>query len=116
MTKRPLDYCLVILDIIRNPCLNGFLIKSYRHRGLKELFERGRTARIDKQFHQRLVERLDVLNRAPNLNALALPGWNLHPLKGHNPTRYAIAVNGPWRITFEFDKGDMFRLDFEQYH
>jgi len=45
-----------------------------------------------------------------------LPGWNLHPLKGHNPTRYAIAVNGPWRITFEFDKGDMFRLDFEQYH
>jgi plasmid maintenance system killer protein len=49
-------------------------------------------------------------------NALTLPGWQLHPLKGHDPVRHAIAVNGPWRITFEFDKGDMFRVDFEQYH
>jgi proteic killer suppression protein len=25
-------------------------------------------------------------------------------------------VNGPWCITFEFEDGDAFRIDFEQYH
>jgi proteic killer suppression protein len=25
-------------------------------------------------------------------------------------------VNGPWCITFEFENGDAYRVDFEQYH
>jgi proteic killer suppression protein len=25
-------------------------------------------------------------------------------------------VNGPWCITFEFEDGDAFRVDLEQYH
>jgi len=32
------------------------------------------------------------------------------------PKRYTIHVNGPWSITFEFDAGDAYRVDFEQYH
>lgn len=92
------------------------MIKSYRHKGLKELFEHGKTGRIDKRFHHRLIERMDVLNRAQILKALDLPGWNVHPLKGSDPVRYSIWVNGPWRITFEFDNGDAYRVDFEQYH
>ena len=32
-----------------------------------------------------------------------------HLDKVHDPTRYAMAVNGPWRITFKFDKGDVFQ-------
>ena len=32
------------------------------------------------------------------------------------PTRYALAVNGPWRITFEWEDGDALRVDLEQYH
>jgi proteic killer suppression protein len=30
--------------------------------------------------------------------------------------RYAISVNGPWRITFEWQGEDAFRVDLEQYH
>lgn len=45
-----------------------------------------------------------------------LPGFDFHPLKGFKPTRYSVHVNGPWCITFEFDHGDAFRVDFEQYH
>lgn len=37
-------------------------------------------------------------------------------LKGFHPTRYSIHVNGPWCITFEFARGDVVRVDFEQYH
>jgi plasmid maintenance system killer protein len=45
-----------------------------------------------------------------------LPGFDFHALKGFVPTRYTVHVNGPWCITFEFDSGDAFRVDFEQYH
>lgn len=26
------------------------------------------------------------------------------------------SVSGPWRITFEFESGDAYRVDLEQYH
>ena len=43
-------------------------------------------------------------------------GYKFHALKGHNPTRYTIHINGPWCITFEFEGGDAYRVDFENYH
>jgi proteic killer suppression protein len=30
--------------------------------------------------------------------------------------RYTVHVNGPWCITFEFEGGDVYRVDLEQYH
>ena len=45
-----------------------------------------------------------------------LPGFDFHPLGGYVPTRYSVHVNGPWTITFGFEKGDATRVDFEQYH
>ena len=49
------------------------------------------------------------------LRELDLPGWRLHRLQGR-PERYGLAVNGPWRITFEWQDGDALRVDLEQYH
>lgn len=92
------------------------MIKSYKNKGLAELFAKGKTARIDKKFHERSIVVLDALNRAAHTNQLDLPGWNLHPLKQYNPWRWSIWISGQWRITFEFDKGDAYRVDLEQYH
>ncbi|HEY2290733.1 MAG TPA: type II toxin-antitoxin system RelE/ParE family toxin [Thermoanaerobaculia bacterium] len=44
-----------------------------------------------------------------------MPGWRLHQLQG-KPTRYALAVNGLWRITFEWEDGNALHVDLEQYH
>lgn len=30
--------------------------------------------------------------------------------------RWSITVNGNWRITFEFENGNAFVLDYEDYH
>lgn len=92
------------------------MIKTYRHSGLKDLFETGATPRIDKKFHARCIEVLDVVNRASDLRALNLPGYRLHQLKQFKPVRFSIWISGAWRITFEWDKGDAYRVDFEQYH
>jgi proteic killer suppression protein len=45
-----------------------------------------------------------------------VPGFDFHPLKGFDPVRFTVHVNGPWCITFEFAAGDARRVDFEQYH
>lgn len=92
------------------------MLASFKHKGLKELFETGRTTRINTIMHARIIPRLDAIDNAAMAEDLKLPGFNFHPLLGHVPVRYAIHVNGPWCITFEFENGNAYRVDFEQYH
>lgn len=92
-----------------------FVIGSFRHKGLAELFERGRSRRVNPGLHARCVRRLDVLDQAESLLELNLPGFDFHPLHGR-PQRYSIHVNGPWCITFEWENGEANRIDLEQYH
>jgi proteic killer suppression protein len=91
------------------------MIGRFRHKGLKELFETGRTARIQRTLHQRCLRRLDALDRALCPEDMNIPGFDFHPLR-RRPVRYSVHVNGPWCITFEFEDGDALQVDFEQYH
>ncbi|NLS20201.1 plasmid maintenance system killer [Rhizobium sp. P40RR-XXII] len=92
------------------------MIKTFRHKGLADLFETGKTGKIDQKMHSRILKRLDRLDVAEKPEELNLPGFDFHSLNGFNPTRYAVHVNGPWCITFEFDGKDATRVDYEQYH
>lgn len=67
-------------------------------------------------MHQRIFVRLDRLDVAVRPEEMNLPGFNYHGLRGFDPKRYSVHVNGPWCITFEFESGDAVRVDFEQYH
>jgi proteic killer suppression protein len=99
------------------PASNGehrAMIKTFRHRGLKELFETGRTRHVPTDLMKRVRTRLDLINQAKNFNDLDQPGWKLHYLTP--TTRLSIWVNGAWRITLDLRGGDAFDLDLEQYH
>ncbi len=67
-------------------------------------------------MHKRILARLDRLDVALRPEEMNLPGFDFHALKGQKPARYTVHVNGPWCITFEFQEGDAWRVDFEQYH
>lgn len=46
-----------------------------------------------------------------------LPGFAFHKMRGPNRSpRYAVEVQGPWRITFGWDDGDAIEVDYEDYH
>lgn len=45
-----------------------------------------------------------------------LPGYNLHPLKGKRKECWSITVSGNWRITFEFEDGNAYIVNYEDYH
>jgi proteic killer suppression protein len=91
------------------------MIRSFRHKGLKELFEKGTSGRLQKTFHERCLRRLDALDRARRPDDMNVPGFDFHAMHG-KPQRYTVHVNGPWCITFEFVDGNALRVDFEQYH
>jgi proteic killer suppression protein len=92
------------------------VIVSFRSKALSELWEKTRTAKIDARLHQRIVRRLEALNVAMRADEMNVPGFDFHSLRGFDPTRYTIHVNGPWCITFSFSEGAAADVDFEQYH
>ncbi|RDJ20817.1 plasmid maintenance system killer [Bosea caraganae] len=92
------------------------MLKSFRSKPLADLWSIGRTSKIDKKLHGRVLRRLDALETAVRPEDMNLPGFDFHSLRGFDPTRYTVHVNGPWCITFEFEDGDAYRIDFEQYH
>jgi proteic killer suppression protein len=96
-------------------CYSLCVIRSFRHKGLKELFEKGAGAKVAAALRDRAMRRLDALDAATEPNDMNVPGFNFHALRG-KPQRYSVHVNGPWCITFEFRDGDAHRVDLEQYH
>jgi proteic killer suppression protein len=91
------------------------MIESFRHKGLRDLFETGRSGKIAAALRPRILVRLDALHHATALAQLNQPGFDFHPLRGKSQ-RYTIHVNGPWCLTFEWQEGTALRVDLEQYH
>ena len=92
------------------------MIESFRHRGLKALYD-GRTARWVAPHHvvklRDILAALDCSREPADMN---LPGFRLHMLKGRLKGRYAVAVSGNWRVTFRFEDGSAVDVDYLDYH
>ena len=91
------------------------MIRTFSHKGLQELFEKGRSRKVRPDQTARILRRLDALDRAAEPGDLDLPGFGFHPLRAL-PKRFSVMVNGPWRITFEWIDGEPWNVDLEQYH
>jgi toxin HigB-1 len=94
---------------------SSIMIRSFKHKGLKELFTNGHSTKMQQQLQARALRRLDVLDVADRLAELDVPGFDFHGLRGR-PKRYSIHVNGPYCITFEWVDGEALRVDLEDYH
>jgi len=89
------------------------MIKSWKHKGLRELFETGSSRRVRADLHKRAFKRLSALDAATKPEDLNVMGFNFHGLVGVD--RYSIHVNGPICITFAWDDGAT-DVDLENYH
>lgn len=91
------------------------MILRIRHKGLRDLFEKGVTKLIDIRFHNKVIDLLDMLDGATG--PMDLQGVsNFHALTGDRKGQYSMHVNGNWVLTFRFDDGDVTDVDFEDYH
>jgi proteic killer suppression protein len=95
---------------------NSPMIRSFRHKGLKRFHSTGSTSGIQAEHAIKLGDQLDMLDAAEIAKDMDKPGWRLHPLRGQYKGRWAVTVNGNWRLTFEFRDGNAYILDYEDYH
>ena len=92
------------------------LIREFKHKGLSKFFETGSKAGIQAQHAERLRLILGRLSAATSPLDMALPGLDLHPLKGGRKGTWAVSVSGNWRVTFTFVGKDTDSVDYEDYH
>jgi proteic killer suppression protein len=92
------------------------VIRSFKHRGLKRLYERGDRSGIRPDFVDKVARILTVLDAATTPQALDLPGYRLHPLKGDLKGLWSVTVRANWRITFRFEGEDAHDVELIDYH
>ena len=92
------------------------MIQTFRHRGLKRLYERGDLSRVRADQVERIALALADLDEANKPSDLNLPGYRLHPLKGDQKGFWSISISANWRIIFRFEEGDVYDVDLVDYH
>ena len=92
------------------------MIRSFRHCGLKRLFERDDRIGIRPDLVDTVEEILTVLDDAANPQELNLPGYRLHPLKGGLKGFWSVTVRANWRIIFRFEGTDALDVELIDYH
>ena len=110
----PLDPCIV--DDCRSTLYTSYVIQSFRHRGLKTLYDGGPPAKVAPGHVAKLERILTALDRSSGPEGMDLPGFRLHPLKGSLKGHYAVSVSGNWRVTFRFEDGRAVNVDYLDYH
>jgi proteic killer suppression protein len=78
------------------------VILTFRHRGLKRLYEKGDRSGIRSDLLETVENILAILDQASVPQALNLPRYRLHRLKGARQGSWAVTVRANWRITFSF--------------
>lgn len=81
------------------------VIRSFRHKGLKLLYEKGERRRVQADFVDKIERILARLDQASEPENVDLPGYRLHPLKGDLAGFWSVTVSGNWRIVFRFEGG-----------
>jgi toxin HigB-1 len=92
------------------------VIRSFKHRGLKRLYEQGDRSGIRPDLLATVERILTVLDAASAPQALDLPRYHLHPLKGDLKGWWSVTVRANWRIIFRFDGNDAFDVQLTDYH
>ncbi|HBG49715.1 MAG TPA: hypothetical protein DDW90_09490 [Cyanobacteria bacterium UBA9971] len=92
------------------------MIKSFQHKGLKNFFEKGAIKGINPNHAEKLNRILTRLDYAEFVQDMDLPGYRLHSLKGNMKNLWAVDVSQNYRITFKFEDGNAYIVDYQDYH
>jgi len=92
------------------------MIKNFKHRGLKRLYEKGDRSKISPNQLDKIELILADLDAAEVIDDMRLPGYRLHSLHGDLSGFYTVDVSGNWRIIFRFEAGEASEINLVDYH
>lgn len=94
------------------------MIKSFKHKGLRLLWEEGKTNKLPAEQIdgiERMLVVIDSAQRVPE-DFGAFMNWNIHKLSGDLKDFWSVKVNKNYRIIFYFDGQNAYDLDYIDYH
>ncbi len=93
------------------------MIRSWRNAASRKIWEGERPNQFRGLNVDRAIDLLLALNVAKMLQDLGpFKSVGVHKLKGDRKGQWAMTVNGPWRICFEYRKGDAYNVEIVDYH
>ena len=92
------------------------MIRSFRHKGLRRLFEDGEARGVLAEHVEKLRRILARLHASNIVADMDLPGYRFHALKGELKGFHAVTVQANWRVIFRFAKGEAHDVDYVDYH
>ena len=92
------------------------MLKSFKHKGLAELFNTGNPRKVQAKHEKRLKLILTMLNAATHAGQMNAPALRMHPLKGKPTGRYAVWVDENFRVIYRFEAGHAVEVDYGDYH
>ncbi|MGF1607921.1 MAG: type II toxin-antitoxin system RelE/ParE family toxin [Kiloniellales bacterium] len=93
------------------------MIRSWRNAASRKVWDGERPNRfrgLDLEACSDLLLALNVAKKLQDLSPLKSVG--LHRLRGDRKGQWAMSVNGPWRVCFEFRNGDAYNVEIVDYH
>ena len=94
----------------------SLVIASFKHRGLKRLYEHDDKRGVSAAHVDKIKRILARLDEAAEVRNMELPGFGLHSLKGKLKGFWAVSVSGNWRVVFRFENGNAYDVDLTDYH
>jgi proteic killer suppression protein len=92
------------------------MIRTFKNRALKKFYEKGDPSKIKIDHVDRVEDILFRLDNATKSSDMNWPGWKLHPLKGKYRGFWVVWVSGNYRIWYRLEDGDVFDVDYGDYH
>ncbi|HEY4042516.1 MAG TPA: type II toxin-antitoxin system RelE/ParE family toxin [Rhodopila sp.] len=80
------------------------------------MYERGDRSQVGAEMLDKVENILSLLDIAAVPEALDLPGYRLHPLRGDLRGFWAVTVRANWRIIWRFEGTDAVDVDLIDYH
>lgn len=92
------------------------MIVGFRHKGLKQLFEKDDGAGIRPDLREKVRTILVQLDEAATIEDMRLTSFRLHALKGDRSGLWSVTVRANWRIIFRFSNGEARDVELIDYH
>ncbi|AWH55538.1 Killer protein [Stenotrophomonas sp. ESTM1D_MKCIP4_1] len=92
------------------------MIVSFRHKGLRALYDRADASGVRADHVGRLRRLLHQLDQANLPGDMGIPGNRLHPLQGNYKGYWSVSVSASWRLVFRFRGIDVELVDYLDYH
>ncbi|NII26276.1 plasmid maintenance system killer [Pseudoflavitalea sp. X16] len=92
------------------------MIQSINHKGLRLFYEKGNGSKLPAEYLMKIAWVLDALDAVTSEDDIKQLGSGIHKLTGNMAGFWSIKISPNYRIVFRLQKGDIYDVDYLDYH